>query len=1068
MCLKDPNLIIRTCAAEALLVLHDPNLISKWGPESTMIESFWSISSTVLIDISRQILDYKERDEGIRYFAEVLLQLLIRRIEFLQLHKDEIHKGLNIKERATSLVAVEIALLVLLCSPDAEICTMATNSFGQLCIECTLTQQYIDTSSSSVTFADNLEVYRELVHAGVLVTGKVAQQKSIRKTLRLIQKQTPGNLAAWEEVYKRWKALKSVATRSPEEAPVDFFEPVVKKKNNFFKSNHTPTQGSAVVQQDNREELVEWQNYTGFLCSLGGCCAIDDSKNPNHDSGKDHGNGQDTMKSKQIGNDSSSMVNRFISEMVELLLCDNALARETVKELLGSELSPILYGALFRHLEEIISKFFGSEGEVICNNNYTMFVEQAISVLKLILDRLQDNAEYLFTVDLDMGNLLLSFARYLHNLGTGSTALRVKVKMCQLTEVLMQKREIVSLRQEFQFRNKMLRILSEWTSDFNSNTSNPQYDEQSEKLHRDLDLSCMKTVVLLLDGLPLQPEDTKNEVDRQQAKSRLFYTYFSNFLKLLNRCRVLESLETGAHSLSENADVQMLLSKSKESFKDLGPLKDYTILALSNLLSANIESGLKYSLSMGYHEDTKTRSAFMQVLTNILKQGTEFESLAESSVNDRFKKIIAVLCDSNLSITTSLCDVCPVQDVDDLGTVLLNVFDSCNMTAPLLKAVIEREIAKTESSPELFRRNSMATRLLASFAKLYGDQYLRVTLQPLLIEMTTTKKSYEVDPSKLGPSSDAEANLQNLKEMCQKFLDSIIESTNLMPASLREICNYLSTVVVKKFPEANTTSVGGLIYLRFFCPALVAPDIHGLVDMITDKEVRRGLLLITKVIQNLANNVLFGAKEAFMISLNDLLNSYIPKVTKYLEDISAPLPINTNVVGGLVSKLSETDLNKLHHYLVDNIERIGRDIATRKSHSPYPLTQPIDQPAEVEKCRASAKVFYYKMSTLLAQLGPPVDLKKKREMMGINSKNANTNEAFRAFMDKHRYRNINPIKDKKIFYEGGYTREGKPLFYYIARRMIAESLDIESVMVYILQVSVFARFTFNIILILII
>lgn len=74
----------------------------------------------------------------------------------------------------------------------------------------------------------------------------------------------------------------------------------------------------------------------------------------------------------------------------------------------------------------------------------------------------------------------------------------------------------------------------------------------------------------------------------------------------------------------------------------MAPLKNYTILALSNLLSANVDAGLKYSFSMGYHEDTPTRSAFMEVLTNILNQGTEFETLAETGMTDRYVKLIDV------------------------------------------------------------------------------------------------------------------------------------------------------------------------------------------------------------------------------------------------------------------------------------------------------------------------------------------------------------------------------------------------------------------------------------------
>ena len=45
----------------------------------------------------------------------------------------------------------------------------------------------------------------------------------------------------------------------------------------------------------------------------------------------------------------------------------------------------------------------------------------------------------------------------------------------------------------------------------------------------------------------------------------------------------------------------------------------------------------KYSLciALGYHRDPQTRAAFMEVLTKILQQGTEFETLAETALADR-------------------------------------------------------------------------------------------------------------------------------------------------------------------------------------------------------------------------------------------------------------------------------------------------------------------------------------------------------------------------------------------------------------------------------------------------
>lgn len=97
-------------------------------------------------------------------------------------------------------------------------------------------------------------------------------------------------------------------------------------------------------------------------------------------------------------------------------------------------------------------------------------------------------------------------------------------------------------------------------------------------------------------------------------------------------------------------------------------------------------------------------------------------------------------------------------------------------------------------------------------------------------------------------------------------------------------------VVLPRFPNAKYTAVGAFIFLRFFCPAIVAPEGEGLIASAPPKEMRRGLLLIAKVIQNLANNVLFGTKEPYMFPLNQFLVENIQFVTSFLREISVSVP----------------------------------------------------------------------------------------------------------------------------------------------------------------------------------
>jgi len=59
------------------------------------------------------------------------------------------------------------------------------------------------------------------------------------------------------------------------------------------------------------------------------------------------------------------------------------------------------------------------------------------------------------------------------------------------------------------------------------------------------------------------------------------------------------------------------------------------ISGLTNLLSANMEAGLKHCLPMGYNEDPRARKIFVHIFARVLKQGTSFVTVStgEESVS---------------------------------------------------------------------------------------------------------------------------------------------------------------------------------------------------------------------------------------------------------------------------------------------------------------------------------------------------------------------------------------------------------------------------------------------------
>lgn len=73
---------------------------------------------------------------------------------------------------------------------------------------------------------------------------------------------------------------------------------------------------------------------------------------------------------------------------------------------------------------------------------------------------------------------------------------------------------------------------------------------------------------------------------------------------------------------------------------------------------------------------------------------------------------------------------------------------------------------------------------------------------------------------------------------------------------------------------------------RFISPALVSPEtIDVELPQGSSMNTRRGLLHVTKIIQNLANNVRFG-KEEHMVPFNDFLIAHVLPVMRFLTELS--------------------------------------------------------------------------------------------------------------------------------------------------------------------------------------
>lgn len=148
--------------------------------------------------------------------------------------------------------------------------------------------------------------------------------------------------------------------------------------------------------------------------------------------------------------------------------------------------------------------------------------------------------------------------------------------------------------------------------------------------------------------------------------------------------------------------------------------------------------------------------------------------------------------------------------------------------------------------------------------------------------------SYEIDSARLEKDGDIDVNQRNLLKLTRQILNSILVSANEFPPQLNSMCICLRQVLCEKYPNSDTNlkAVGTVIFLRFINPAIVSPYEAGIVDEQPSQRTLRGLMLVSKILQNIANNVEFS-KEEHMLPFNDFVRTQFEPLRRWVSEISS-------------------------------------------------------------------------------------------------------------------------------------------------------------------------------------
>jgi hypothetical protein len=216
------------------------------------------------------------------------------------------------------------------------------------------------------------------------------------------------------------------------------------------------------------------------------------------------------------------------------------------------------------------------------------------------------------------------------------------------------------------------------------------------------------------------------------------------------------------------------------------------------------------------------------------------------------RELVRLLFRHRFAVLSALCDAIQAQQIDKFARCLYTIceVDSSPRVAALMQWAVARELA-TQPPDQLFRSGTVSTRLLSQLFRTKGAAYLHAVVQPLVRRLlqpgNEAEASLELDPARASglPAGVLAARQQRLCALARDLLEDAVQHVPLLPPELRRLFVYTK----KHHTKQHSMVMGAVFFLRFLCPPIVAPDGYRLCSAYMSPQLRRSLVLVSKLLQ---------------------------------------------------------------------------------------------------------------------------------------------------------------------------------------------------------------------------
>jgi len=263
------------------------------------------------------------------------------------------------------------------------------------------------------------------------------------------------------------------------------------------------------------------------------------------------------------------------------------------------------------------------------------------------------------------------------------------------------------------------------------------------------------------------------------------------------------------------------------------------------------------------------------------------------------------------------------EEREHIAFHLVKIFEEKNKVGTLIQVLVEQELREIKNPELIFPENSFAGKVLELYMRFVGQHYLQTTLSPILKKIYSSKKHYEIDTGRMEKESNGVKNMKNLLGIIERTLQTIFPSAETCPPVLRGIFEAIQLLVEREYSEYSMcryTSITRFLFLRFFCPGLIAPKVFNIMEDHPDINATRILLLIAKTLQKMATFTTFQTDDDYLNPLNTIIEENSGHMKNFIDSISH-MPDNSppHVRPPIVL---EKELAAIHRHLKRNLRRI--------------------------------------------------------------------------------------------------------------------------------------------------